>query len=108
MNENEFIKMLTELTNQPEGEIIESKPTDMKAEKRHAILSRLDETLKAYGWTTDFTSIFNRKGIAIHTIKVKGSRIQLFDGDTIRASLAQPENIGAYIERVFYAKKAEG
>lgn len=105
MNESQFVEMLLDLPNQPEGEIIEVKPRNSKAEKRHAILARIDEALKPYEWTTDFTSIFNRKGTAVHTIKIKGNRVQLFDGDTIRASLAQPENIGQYIEKTFYAKK---
>ena len=106
MNESQFIEMLLDLPNQPEGEIVESKPADLKAEKKHAILARLDEALKPYGWTTDFTSIFNRKGTQVHTLKIKGNRVQLFDETTIRASLAQPENIGSYIEKTFYAVKA--
>ena len=105
MNEKQFIDFLVDLSNQPEGEIVQSKPLDPKNEKRHAILARLDEALKPYGWTTDFTSIFNRKGVAVHILKIKGNRVQLFDGDNIRASLAQPENIGIYIEKTFFATK---
>lgn len=105
MNEKQFIDFLMDLPNQPIGKIVESKPFNLKSEKKHAILARLDEALKPYGWTTDFTSIFNRKGVAVHTLKIKGNRVQLFDGDDIRASLAQPENIGNYIEKTFFATK---
>ena len=79
--------------------------------KEQAILSALHNTVKQYGWSVQDSKLINSKGVTVHDIAIKKGRIRLTsqltkNEDTLLGSLpaSKPQNIGKYIESVFYAK----
>ena len=68
--------------------------------------SAMHTTAALYGWAVRDRMLISRKGNRVHIIEQKRGRIRLVD-DTgkLRGSFGRPDQLGQYLEKVFYAQR---